>query len=53
MAIKTFKRYELKYILDTSQYKAVLEGIVPYVNVQYFLYDFIQKNDAMQVFLYS
>ncbi len=32
MAIKTFKRYELKYILDTSQYKAVLEGIAPYVN---------------------
>lgn len=32
MAIKTFKRYELKYILNTDQYKAVTEGIAPYVD---------------------
>lgn len=32
MAIKTFKRYELKYILDTQQYNAVTDGIAPYVD---------------------
>lgn len=31
MAIKTFKRYELKYILDRNQYEAVKAGIAPYV----------------------
>lgn len=31
MAIKTFKRYELKYILDRNQYEAVKAGIEPYV----------------------
>lgn len=31
MAIKTFKRYELKYILDRKQYDAVITGIAPYV----------------------
>ena len=31
MAIKTFKRYELKYILDRNQYEAVKAVIEPYV----------------------
>lgn len=31
MAIKTFKRYELKYILNSRQHDAVIEGIAPFV----------------------
>ena len=33
MSVKTFKRYEYKYLLTQQQYKNVVEGIMPYVKV--------------------
>ena len=39
MAIKTFKRYEYKYILNRKQYLAVLEGIMPYADVDPYCVD--------------
>ena len=39
MSIKTFKRYEYKYVLNEKQYAAVLEGIMPYSNVDKYCLD--------------
>lgn len=39
MAIKTFKRFELKYQLNEDQYKAFLNGILPYVNADPYCID--------------
>lgn len=61
MAIKTFKRYELKYQLTEKQYKAVLEGILPYVDADkycidgktYGLYNIYYDDDNYSVIRHS
>ncbi len=39
MSIKTFKRYEYKYLLTLQQYQNIVEGIMPYVNVDTYCAD--------------
>lgn len=61
MAIKTFKRYELKYQLNEQQYKSVASAILPYVETDeycvdgktYGLYNIYYDDDNYSVIRHS
>ena len=61
MAIKTFMRYELKYILSEKQYRDVVKEIAPYVGVDkycvggktYGLYNIYYDTDDYEIIRHS